>query len=57
MLGLSGKTNSFQLKHIPKRNTLADANKKKDVLVFENIYHQLLNSMEDFYRTAELEML
>jgi hypothetical protein len=42
MLGLSGKTSSFQLNHIPKRSTLSDANKKRDVLVFENIYHQLL---------------
>jgi IS4 transposase len=43
MLGLSGKTSSFQLNHIPKRSTLSDANKKRDVLVFENIYHQLFN--------------
>jgi hypothetical protein len=42
MLGLSGKTSSFQLSHIPKRSTLSDANKKRNVLVFENIYHQLL---------------
>lgn len=42
MLGLSGKTSSFQLNHIPKRSTLSDANKRRDVLVFENIYHQLL---------------
>ena len=42
MLGLSGKTSNFQLNHIPKRSTLSDANKKRDVLVFENIYHQLL---------------
>ena len=28
MLGLSGKTESFQLSHIPKRSTLSDANKK-----------------------------
>jgi hypothetical protein len=42
MLGLSGKTNGFQLNHIPKRSTLSDANRKRDVLVFENIYHQLL---------------
>lgn len=34
MLALSGKTNGFQLNHIPKRSTLSDANKKRDVLVF-----------------------
>lgn len=42
MLGLSGKTSSFQLNHIPKRSTLSDANQRRGVLVFENIYHQLL---------------
>ncbi len=42
MLGLSGKTSGFQLNHIPKRSTLSDANKRRDVSVFENIYHALL---------------
>jgi hypothetical protein len=42
MLGLSGKTAHFQLNHIPKRSTLSDANKRRDVKVFEDIYHQLL---------------
>ena len=48
MLGLSGKTESFQLNHIPKRSTLSDANKKRDVLVFENIYHQLFKQYGGF---------
>ena len=42
MLGLSGKTNSFQLSHIPKRSTLADANKGRKVEFFEEIYNKLL---------------
>jgi len=42
MLGLSGKTSHIQLSHIPKRSTLSDANRKRNVDVFENIYHQLL---------------
>jgi len=42
MLGLSGKTKHFQLKHIPKRSTLADANKRRDADVFGNIYNLLL---------------
>ena len=42
MLGLSGKTESFQLSHIPKRSTLSDANKKRKVEVFEDIYNKLL---------------
>jgi hypothetical protein len=42
MLGLSGKTESFQLSHIPKRSTLSDANKNRKVEFFEEIYHKLL---------------
>jgi hypothetical protein len=42
MLGLSGKTESFQLSHIPKRSTLSDANKKRKVEFFEDIYNKLL---------------
>jgi hypothetical protein len=42
MLGLSGKTKHFQLQHIPKRSTLADANKRRDSAVFGSIYHKLL---------------
>ena len=42
MLGLSGKTESFQLNHIPKRSTLSDANKNRKVEFFEDIYNKLL---------------
>ena len=42
MLGLSGKTASFDLNHIPKRSTLSDANKNRKVDFIEDIYHQLL---------------
>ncbi len=43
MLGLSGKTESFQLSHIPKRSTLSDANKNRKVAFFEEIYNKLLH--------------
>ena len=43
MLGLSGKTESFQLSHIPKRSTLSDANKNRKVEFFEEIYNKLLH--------------
>jgi len=43
MLGLSGKTDHFQLSHIPKRSTLSDANKNRKVEFFEDIYNKLLN--------------
>lgn len=42
MLGLSGKTDHFQLNHIPKRSTLSDANKIRKVEFFEDIYNKLL---------------
>lgn len=43
MLGLSGKTEGFQLSHIPKRSTLSDANKNRKVEFFEEIYNILLH--------------
>ena len=55
MLGLSGKTSSFQLNHIPKRSTLSDANKKRDVLVFENIYHELLKQYGKFFSDSRVK--
>ena len=42
MLGLSGKTEIFQLSLIPKRSALSDANKKRKIEVFEDIYNKLL---------------
>lgn len=42
MLGLSGKTKHFQLQHIPKRSTLAEASKRRDSSVFGSIYSKLL---------------
>jgi hypothetical protein len=54
MFSLSGKTNIFQLKYIPKRSTLSDANKKRDVLVFENIYHQLLKQYGGFLSDSRI---
>ena len=37
MLGLSGKTESFQLRHIPKKSTLSDANKNRKIDFFKVI--------------------
>src|SRR5690554_5434102 len=55
MLGLSGKTESFQLNHIPKRSTLSDANRRRDVLVFENIYHQLLKQYGHYLSDSRIK--
>ncbi len=37
MLGLKGKMNHFQLKSIPYKSTLSDANKRRSHLVFQDI--------------------
>jgi hypothetical protein len=42
MLGLKGKTKHFQLKHIPYRSTLSDANRRRSHLVFADTYYLLL---------------
>jgi hypothetical protein len=55
MLGLSGKTAGFQLNHVPKRSTLSDANKNRDVLVFENIYHGLLKQYSPFLSDSRIK--
>lgn len=41
MLGLKGKTNHFQLKNIPHKSTLSDANARRTHEVFEEIYYSL----------------
>ena len=42
MLGLKGKMNHFQLKNIPYKSTLSDANKRRSHLVFQDVYYSLL---------------
>jgi len=56
MLELSGKTESFQLNHIPKRSALSDANKNRKVEFFEDIYKNSCESMARLCRTAESKM-
>lgn len=46
MLGLKGKMNHFQLKNIPYRSTLSDANKRRSHEVFQSIYYSLLNEYQ-----------
>lgn len=41
MLGLKGKTNHFQLKNIPHKSTLSDANARRCHEVFQDIYYLL----------------
>lgn len=46
MLGLSGKTNHFQLSHIPYRSTLSDANSRRSADFFSGVYHDLLREYQ-----------
>ena len=55
MLGLSGKTESFQLNHIPKRSTLSDANKNRKVAFFEEIYNKLLHQYSSVLSDSRIE--
>ena len=55
MLGLSGKTESFQLSHIPKRSTLSDANKNRKVEFFEEIYNKLLHQYGSVLSDSRIE--
>ena len=42
MLGLSGKEETVRINHLPKKSTLADANKSRKVEFFEEVYNSLL---------------
>lgn len=55
MLGLSGKTEGFQLSHIPKRSTLSDANKARKVEFFEEIYNKLLHEYSSVLSDSRIE--
>ena len=55
MLGLSGKTEGFQLSHIPKRSTLSDANKNRKVEFFEEIYNKLLQQYSSVLSDTRIE--
>jgi len=46
MLGLKGKMKHFQLKHIPYKSTLSDANKRRNHLVFQDVYYYLLKKYQ-----------
>jgi hypothetical protein len=42
MVGLSGKEQTVRINHLPKKSTLADANKSRKVEFFEEVYNSLL---------------
>lgn len=55
MLGLSGKTQHFQLKHIPYKSTLADANKRRTSDVFGDIYYSLLRRYKNYISDSRIK--
>lgn len=55
MLGLSGKTKHFQLNHIPKKSTLADANQRRDAEVFGKIYNNLLVQYSNVFSDSRVK--
>lgn len=55
MLGLAGKTNHFQLNHIPKKSTLADANQRRDAEVFGKVYHKLLGKYSHVFSDSRVK--
>lgn len=55
MLGLSGKTHHFQLKHIPYKSTLSDANKRRTSDVFGDIYHSLLKRYKSYISDSRIK--
>jgi len=55
MLGLSGKTKHFQLSHIPRKSTLADANQRRDSDVFGKIYNKLLKQYRGVFSDSRIK--
>lgn len=55
MLGLSGKTKHFQLNHIPKKSTLADANQRRDADVFGSIYNKLFSQYGHLFSDSRVK--
>jgi hypothetical protein len=55
MLGLSGKTNHFQLEHIPKKSTLGDANQRRDADVFGIIYNELFRKYGHIFSDSRIK--
>jgi hypothetical protein len=56
MLGLSGKEESVRIRHLPKKSTLADANKVRKVEFFEEIYNNLLKKYSFVLSDSRLEV-
>uniref|UniRef100_UPI004048C1DD IS4 family transposase n=1 Tax=Flavobacterium sp. TaxID=239 RepID=UPI004048C1DD len=56
MLGLSGKEETVRINHLPKKSTLADANKGRKVEFFEEIYNNLLKKYSFVLSDSRVEI-
>ena len=55
MLGLAGKTQHFQLNHIPRKSTLGDANQRRDAEVFGKVYQKLLEKYSHVFSDSRVK--
>ena len=56
MLGLSGKEETVRINHLPKKSTLADANKGRKIEFFEEIYNNLLKKYSFVLSDSRVEI-
>jgi len=54
-LGLKGKAEHLGLQHLPRRSTLADANKQRTPEVFQSIYYGMLKKHSQFITDSRLK--
>jgi hypothetical protein len=53
IVGLSGKEETVRINHLPKKSTLADANKNRKDAFFEEIYNNLIAKFNGTLSTVE----
>ncbi|WP_309607479.1 IS4 family transposase [Flavobacterium sp.] len=56
MVGLSDKKETVRINHLPKKSTLADANKGRKVEFFEEIYNNLLKKYSFVFSDSRIEI-
>ncbi len=56
MVGLIGKEETVRMNHLPKKSTLADANKVRKVGFFEEIYNSLLEKYSSVLSDSRVEI-
>ena len=56
MVGLSDKKETVRINHLPKKSTLADANKIRKVEFFEEIYNNLLKKYSFVLSDSRIEL-